>query len=1354
MPQRLHPKAEELLALVRSDASKIRAYKFFLELSPQDKTLVAINLHNNPVIIFNGYDQLHSALIIENAQAEEKLTKLTTEFVDCLNTINKNQPQGSNTPSKLYISKLNQAKRIIQEVKDKFGIDRFDSFDCNLFLYAAIASNAELIEELLDNGADPQLESPQRQLSSWGYILQKIIETSTQVAEVNKYKEILDLLISRGVNPLFGVTQNYITENGTTSIKVYFEQLPEIEFMDILFRHIESGSLDKQEISTLIDNYGFDAAKLNSILNARNFSRTTLLMHAILHKNDAAIDWLLDNNIDTNQQNLDGNTALHIALINKNIAAICKLMSYKNTENPEWQPDISILNNEGISAISLVQMNNLHLIGNQVLEHKTYKNFEQILTAISHKNVAEATHLIKELLRQPPEEYLPVFNTYLYPRISLLAACAEFNELELFKMILNSGLIIDKKTQLQLAMLFAALSNATDILDYIIKHENIDVNFFDGHNTTPLLAAIESKSKDAASLLINYNAWTDAKNTLGETPLMCAAQQGMYDVCRALKERGADINVQAHNGSTALKYATQNGFDDIAALLLDGDLKQAQYTDLMLAVLDKDLNKVTALAHSNPRAINLVNVGGFSALMIAANKYAQATSTEEKEIYFKVIKILLQNGASATIENRLKNNFLKLLSKSNTEISPEHLLELYKIFKEPGVTKAHNGKNIFHIAVMSGVNIIPTLYTLNNNPRDLNIEINKLDDDGNSPLSFILLDIKQDFEPKAIYDLVVKYGARFIRNQREILWPLHIKAMLDLPEHKSSSNFDTIFNTEEQHNINARAQYEGRTALHFACLHDRQKLAINLIGHGANLTIQDSYSRNPLHYAAFHNMHLPNVTAQELDATDIFGITPLTIYYQHASTRADFAQYASLYNSLNNFINTDYLLKFGTIEPDTLIRATLRDARLNYKQKLAILEALHKYYEINEPERIEEYTKQIDAAENTIISKEFANPEVSPVGTLPLRSALGIEIEIPQLLDMCYIPLPRLTELLGGKFVFDITVKRIPLHTNTYPAVEEFLELTSDPPIKIYQQLWRFLALVDAINQSGSKVNASAGLHVHFNIRKFEGFVRPSEELDFLKYLILNYVKIENLLRGFIRNGELYESFGSVYIEPIVINEEMVQNCRSIEELQSICAHINTLDLTALDRHGTVEFRLHEATINPILIYAWVDMLSRIVFASKFQTEQHHPEAEHQSKPNIELLVDYLIGMRHYNATWNAPWGAFSDSETVTTSAYPGNDTRPIQVQIQEAPLYNMIQIIVNPDSNDENLAQKLKDYMHINTDKFSIPGNDAHLILADLEKLVILLNEAPGLLLDIPDNTLEIIKELRQTQRNTLNPS
>lgn len=134
------------------------------------------------------------------------------------------------------------------------------------------------------------------------------------------------------------------------------------------------------------------------------------------------------------------------------------------------------------------------------------------------------------------------------------------------------------------------------------------------------------------------------------------------------------------------------------------------------------------------------------------------------------------------------------------------------------------------------------------------------------------------------------------------------------------------------------------------------------------------------------------------------------------------------------------------------------------------------------------------------------------------------------------------------------------------------------------QELKKVCWVLDAC---GVKVNASCGLHIHFDAANFS--------LQTWKNIAISYKHIESVIDKFMpesrRNNNYCRSMRN-------ITEHKINNAQSIDNLQQV-AFENTryfkVNPQSYSRHKTIEFRQHAGSINYDKISNWVLFLNGLV---------------------------------------------------------------------------------------------------------------------------------------------------------------
>ena len=143
----------------------------------------------------------------------------------------------------------------------------------------------------------------------------------------------------------------------------------------------------------------------------------------------------------------------------------------------------------------------------------------------------------------------------------------------------------------RMALMFSAAIEVGVVLDLSLKPNGVWVNRGPGNISKLLVHAVLWGLKDAVAFLLKLeNIRLNFRDELGHTALMLAVDKGHEDVlAMLLKEDDVDINIRDNDGRNALMWAAEKGHEGVLAMLLDKD-------DVDINIRDKDGRNVLMLA--------------------------------------------------------------------------------------------------------------------------------------------------------------------------------------------------------------------------------------------------------------------------------------------------------------------------------------------------------------------------------------------------------------------------------------------------------------------------------------------------------------------------------------------------------------------------------------------------------------------------------------------------------------------------------------------------------------------------------------------------------------------------------------
>lgn len=110
------------------------------------------------------------------------------------------------------------------------------------------------------------------------------------------------------------------------------------------------------------------------------------------------------------------------------------------------------------------------------------------------------------------------------------------------------------------ALQAAASSGNEDLITYLIKEQNFNINYATDRGWTPLFIAARDGQAEAAKLLVFYQADLNAQTDLGATALLMVltqpfeTEQVRQDLLKYMLKRGADVNRLTAENHSPLYY--------------------------------------------------------------------------------------------------------------------------------------------------------------------------------------------------------------------------------------------------------------------------------------------------------------------------------------------------------------------------------------------------------------------------------------------------------------------------------------------------------------------------------------------------------------------------------------------------------------------------------------------------------------------------------------------------------------------------------------------------------------------------------------------------------------------------------
>lgn len=187
-------------------------------------------------------------------------------------------------------------------------------------------------------------------------------------------------------------------------------------------------------------------------------------------------------------------------------------------------------------------------------------------------------------------------------------------------------------------------------------------------------------------------------------------------------------------------------------------------------------------------------------------------------------------------------------------------------------------------------------------------------------------------------------------------------------------------------------------------------------------------------------------------------------------------------------------------------------------------------------------------------------------------------------------------------------------------------------PILLADRLNEARTVSRALLNGGARVNSSTGFHVHMGANII-GIRRP------LANLVVNYYTAHSIFAKMVAPSRTNSSHAASHWCKVL----------TLEQAHNVADSLNagdynfrdadryySLNLNAVHRHGTVEFRLHQGTLNATKALAWVEFLTAMV---NYSMDGYHLPAEWyglNDTASLTKLPDLLTVIREFGVSDSA----------------------------------------------------------------------------------------------------------------------
>ncbi|KAM9175275.1 ankyrin repeat and protein kinase domain-containing protein 1 [Mergus octosetaceus] len=339
---------------------------------------------------------------------------------------------------------------------------------------------------------------------------------------------------------------------------------------------------------------------------------------------------------------------------------------------------------------------------------------------------------------------------------------------------------------------------------------------------TPLIMAVQRRSPEICSVLIENDADINMPDEDGWTPLHFAAQNGDDRIVRLLLDHQAQVNAQEHDGWTPLHLASQNNFENVARVLL------SRQADSNTQEVDGKTALHVAACFGHVSLVKLLASQGADLEKKQKNHRTPLHVAVERG-KFRVVHYLLKNGASV---NSLDQNHYSAL---HLAVARGKYLICEKLIKYGANVELRTDKGWTPLHLASFKGHIEIIHLLKDSHAKLNAR---------GSMDWTPLHLATRYSEEPVVCELLRCGADPNIAEKSEWAPLHFAVQ--------RGSFLTVINLLEcRADVNAKNKV-GWTPLHLAVLKGNMAIIKTLIKAGALLDVEDITGCTALQLAIRH----------------------------------------------------------------------------------------------------------------------------------------------------------------------------------------------------------------------------------------------------------------------------------------------------------------------------------------------------------------------------------------------------------------------------------------------------------------------------------------------------------------------